>query len=78
MILGCKFGTNLSSLGYFPQNGYLITKPILAFATGIQLGASFKGFELDVSINYDATNKFYPEILFGYQIELKKKDKTSE
>ena len=78
LILGCKFGTNLSSLGYFPQNGYLITKPILAFATGIQLGASFKGFELDVSINYDATNKFYPEILFGYQIELKKKDKTSE
>ena len=78
LILGGKVGLSFYSLGFFPQGGYLITSPHIGFSTSVNIGASYKGFEFTLGVNYDTTNKFYPEILLGYQINLKTKEKTEK
>ena len=70
-----NIGGNISCLGYFPDNGYLITPPLLGVAAKLQAGAIIKGFEVCFAVNYDGTNKFYPEITMGYQIKLKQRTK---
>jgi len=72
---GLNIGGNISCLGYFPDNGYLITPPLLGVAAKLQAGAIIKGFEVCFAVNYDGTNKFYPEITMGYQIKLKQRTK---
>jgi hypothetical protein len=73
LFLGFNIGTCIYSLGYFPEKGYLITKPIFGLSANIQIGAFIKNFEITTVINYDTINKFFPEIYFGYQFNLKKK-----
>ena len=78
IYLGFNIGPCLYSLGYFPDQGYLITNPHIGFSAAIQLGGYFKGFDFNIEINYDTVNKFYPEIAVGYQIKLKGKEKTKD